>query len=146
MTDWAKWKLVPVEPPQSLIDEACHEHDPGVMCWAKLNFAERWKRVLTTAPSAPIVDVSRDSCRDVYAVYEQNNGDDGNRVYSGRRMIAAVQQVLGPRLKWSRARNWRGRWRRRIWRGTGRAISQILPDLMQSFRIMTGRTATPARR
>lgn len=74
MTAPTKWKLVPVEPPQSLIDEACHEHDPGVMCLAKLNFVERWKRVISAASPAPgVVDIARNGVDEVIKLTREVN-------------------------------------------------------------------------
>ena len=95
--DGREWKLVPVDPPESAIDDACREHKSGVMCLARQNFVRNWRKTLAAAPAPPVVEVTDDVAKAVLMAFADFPVRLRN-AWTGQDMIAAVQSVLGPAL------------------------------------------------
>lgn len=95
--DGKEWKLVPVDPPESAIDDACREHKSGVMCLARQNFVRNWRKTLAAAPAPPVVEVTDDVAKAVLMAFADFPVRLRN-AWTGQDMIAAVQSILGPTL------------------------------------------------
>lgn len=87
MTDWTKWRMVPVEPTPE-------------MCKAVSDYGSTryiYGEMLAAAPPPPVVEVT-DEVADTISRRIMDSYDYADTIDHGRAMIAAVQQVLGPHL------------------------------------------------
>lgn len=80
--DGKEWKLVPVDPPESAIDDACRRN---------------WRKTLAAAPAPPVVEVTDDVAKAVLMAFADFPVRLRN-AWTGQDMIAAVQSILGPTL------------------------------------------------
>ena len=93
MTDWTKWRMAPVEATDEMIAAAEKNAEDEGFAMSHLLYAA----MLAAAPAPPVVEVTTEAA--VQVTYTFYGSTKINRpATAGRRMIAAVQSVLGPTL------------------------------------------------
>lgn len=95
MIDWTKWKLVPVEATQAMLDAAEKIDWSGEDVLG--NCCNQWYAMLAAAPQTPVVEVTMAQAEEITRIMD-SKPMRMTRVANGHDMIAAVQQVLGPTL------------------------------------------------
>jgi hypothetical protein len=101
MTDWTKWKMVPVEAIRAMLEAAhfgpnCAEE--GLSANDEQFWIDVWNAMLASAPPPPVVEVTDELAEKVAHTATMTMHADTTFPKIGRDMISAVQSILGPTL------------------------------------------------